>query len=291
MLYIKNAMKNHIMISSFLYFALYKFNFFSRYTCVSLQNEKLFLKTRKKIIKNVVYTKRNDLLKGNNVWIYWDKGFENAPKAVLSCLNSVKKNISGLNIILLDDMNFSRYVKIDDRILELKRKKRLSIMAFSDILRLALLSKYGGLWVDSTCLFIKPIPNFIFDLDLFTFKSGYLNQGVPNFQSWFIYSKIHNPIIQETYRLLVELTIKFKGFPYYFFMFSVFQAVTEIYKEEWNNVPYVCDFNSYILQMNICKSSVENIQFLSEISFVQKVTYKNDFYEKNEKIFRLCQED
>lgn len=74
----------------------------------------------------------------------------------------------------------------------------------SDIIRNDILIKNGGLWIDSTVLLTDNIPDFITELDFFTFKHEYRYDKAVVFESWFIYSKKENPMLQETQKLLYK---------------------------------------------------------------------------------------
>ena len=43
--------------------------------------------------------------------------------------------------------------------------------AFSDIIRMSLLSEYGGMWIDATVFLSQPIPDFVFKESFYTMKT------------------------------------------------------------------------------------------------------------------------
>lgn len=59
---------------------------------------------------------------------------------------------------------------IPDYILEKVEDKRMGIAAFSDYLRVSLLGKYGGFWIDATIFISREIPQEYFDRPFFTCK-------------------------------------------------------------------------------------------------------------------------
>lgn len=133
-----------------------------------------------------------DVVINKTIWIYWDKGVENAPDLIKLCIKSWFHYNKNWEIIILDDKNLSSYIEMS----EIKIKNpNLTIQAFSDLLRIKLLEKYGGVWVDSTTYCNKPLDEWIYECapdDVFFFKSN----DVDIFGSWFIYAKKGQRLIQ-----------------------------------------------------------------------------------------------
>ena len=93
----------------------------------------------------------------NYVWICWWQGLENAPEIVKKCFNSVKKYAQNKQVILITKENYNQYIEIPEYIEEKRDEGKISITHFSDILRVNLLSKYGGVWLDATCFLTSNI--------------------------------------------------------------------------------------------------------------------------------------
>ena len=75
------------------------------------------------------------------------------------CVESIKKNAGDHRVIILTDDNYKQYVDIPEWVEEKKKKGVISRTHYSDILRLSLLARHGGMWIDSTfyCTDILPI--------------------------------------------------------------------------------------------------------------------------------------
>ena len=58
-------------------------------------------------------------------------------------------------MILLDENNLKEYVQIDEMVYQKKNKGIIGMALFSDIIRLSLLSAYGGIWCDATLFLIR----------------------------------------------------------------------------------------------------------------------------------------
>lgn len=86
----------------------------------------------------------------NKIWICWWQGLENAPEIVKACVDSIKRNAGGYEVIVITDDNYQEYVKFPDWLEEKRKNGIISRTIYSDLLRLNLLSQYGGIWIDST---------------------------------------------------------------------------------------------------------------------------------------------
>lgn len=106
-----------------------------------------------------------------NIWVFWWSGEDQAPPIVKACIKSIRNNANGHDVVILDRDNFSRYVTLPELILEKHSQGIISHAHFSDILRMALLEKYGGAWIDATVFISQPLPETLFTAELYTAKS------------------------------------------------------------------------------------------------------------------------
>ena len=87
------------------------------------------------------------------VWVCWWQGEEAMPPVVKACVAKMRQLLPAtarLHVITWD--NFGTYVQLPAYILEKYEKGLISKTHLSDILRYALVSTYGGAWIDSTVL-------------------------------------------------------------------------------------------------------------------------------------------
>ena len=96
-----------------------------------------------------------------NIFILWLQGWDKAPWLQNKVLESWKINNNDWNIELLDFKNLHDYVKDIDYIYD--KKKKISLQAKSDIIRLSLLKNIGGVWADSTLLCMQPLENWVYE--------------------------------------------------------------------------------------------------------------------------------
>ena len=93
------------------------------------------------------------------IWQYWHQGAKEAPKIIKKCLLSVKEQMKGYKQIVLDYNSIKDYVELPDRYYRLLEDKKMKIAHFSNVLRVYLLEKYGGAWVDSKNYLSGKIPH------------------------------------------------------------------------------------------------------------------------------------
>jgi hypothetical protein len=96
----------------------------------------------------------------NNVWVYWQ-----GDRAVYIdlCIATIRKYSVGLNFTLLSDQNVREYLKLPEVY------SKLSVVHRADYLRVALLHKYGGMWLDADTIVLKPLSKYISFLDKYKF--------------------------------------------------------------------------------------------------------------------------
>lgn len=99
------------------------------------------------------------MIKSSNnkkIFILWLQGFDLAPRIVKKCVRSWEILNPDWQIIRLDNKNLSEYIDINDIVPGYKDKK-ITEASLSDMIRLLLLKKYGGLWVDATMYCNQPL--------------------------------------------------------------------------------------------------------------------------------------
>lgn len=130
---------------------------------------------------------------GNIIWVFWAQGENNLPPILEKSLESIRKNCGQYDVVFLNMHNLSDYVFIPEFILEKVKKGAMSLTHFSDYLRFALLSKWGGFWVDITLFLVQPLPTFN---ALFTIKQEWLKEYISRGQwtGFFWYIPQNHPL-------------------------------------------------------------------------------------------------
>ena len=101
----------------------------------------------------------------------WYQGIENAPPIVLSCIQSVIENRAKHPVYIISKYNLEKYIELPDYIIKKFEQGLFTITHFSDIIRMSLLYKYGGYWIDSTYLVTAPLTHI--NTTFYTLKLSY----------------------------------------------------------------------------------------------------------------------
>lgn len=177
----------------------------------------------------------------NKVWICWFQGIENAPELVKKCYESVKQNLSNREVILITLENMNEYIQFPDYIIEKWKSGSITHTHLTDLLRLELLIKYGGLWLDATVLCTSTeenIPGYFFDSDLFFFQS--LKPGrdgkATYVSSWLISAKNNNKILLATRELCYAYWKQNNRMDDYFLLHDFLSIVLDKYEDDWKKI-------------------------------------------------------
>ena len=123
-----------------------------------------------------------------HIFTYWDK--HELPKTVQQCQQNWRKFAPNYKIHTIHQDTAENWVQMPPN------WKALPPYRQADILRLKLLEKYGGIWMDASILLMTNPDNFVDgDLTMFTTPSTSLRN--PVYENWFIASSKGNPVITE----------------------------------------------------------------------------------------------
>ena len=240
----------------------------------------LLKKYSKYLYKMPIYKSKNEF--SNYVWWCWLQGEENAPDLNKACLNSLRKNLKGRNIIVITEDNYQKYVEFPDYIIQKYKKGYISRTHFSDLLRTELLVKYGGTWIDSSVLATGYDKNF-YDKNLFVFKSFMSGDESIVSSSWFITAEKENPILMTTRNLLYRYWKDHSFLVHYFTFHFFFTMSCEKYSSEFKKIDKYPNSVNHILQFELLdKYSEERYNQILSMTTIHKLNQKLDF-EKCEK--------
>lgn len=125
----------------------------------------------------------------------WYQGEEQAPPLVKACFRSMRRHLRQ-ELVVLDADTLFDWISLPDHIVEKWRSGKIAHTQFSDICRIELLYRHGGLWFDATDFVTAPVPQYIMDQDLFLFMAGEKIRGSYAFiQSCFIRGRKGNPVL------------------------------------------------------------------------------------------------
>lgn len=213
------------------------------------------------------------------VWIFWWQGEEAMPPLVRKCYESVIENLKDWEIVLLSEKNYQQYAVFPIYIHE-KLQKGITLTHFSDLLRLELLIKHGGLWLDSTVLCTSSnIPQSVLKSDLFMFrpqKPGADGKAI-TMSSWLMWASSNNRILMATQAMLYNYWQKHDSLCDYFLLHHFMSIVLDFYSEEAKKIPPFCNSVPHILLLHLFdKYNDLYWEDLKRMSCFHKLSYKLD---------------
>ncbi len=222
--------------------------------------------------------------KNSTIWVFWWQGEENAPYPVNLCMESVRRNAGLHPVVVLDQNNYDKYVEIPEYVLKKFREGKISIAHFSDILRISLLKRYGGIWLDSTFYLTAPLQEDLYDYSFFSISHGGHRKWVVSKDLWslgLLASGKNSAFMDYCYDMLMEYWKK-ENIPICYLLLDCmmslgFEDILEfralITKVPVNNLG-VFDFLEEIRNQK-CDEKV--YQKLSERAYIHQLTYKKDY--------------
>jgi hypothetical protein len=189
------------------------------------------------ISKNVIkkYDYKNQSLipkitpEENIIWIFWWQGEDSAPIIVKNCIKSIRQN-NTYKIHVLSGINYNQYVDIPDFIIQKFNEGKIGYAHFSDILRMALLFKKGGIWIDATVFCSGKIAESYFELPFFTCRNSKKVSYDENSFSWtpFVLGSTQNSLVMKIiYETLLNYWSKNNIAISYLFLDVVFEILYE----------------------------------------------------------------
>ncbi len=144
------------------------------------------------------------------IWMYWNTSISSAPDVVRMSVESWTKLNPDYEVRLLNDENITEALGFDfNAVFELCFVK-LTLAIKADILRLYLLSRFGGVWADSTTFCLQPLshwlPKCIGLHNFFTFR--HKTVAARPLEVWFIAAEKHSEITRSTLNLFIEHLFK-----------------------------------------------------------------------------------
>lgn len=256
-------------------------------------------------IEHINFTPKRKMQSPYIIWQYWGQGFDeqNLPELVKICFDSIDRCKGTCEVIRLCDNNISDY--LDLPLFVKQRKEHFSKTFFSDLLRLCLLTAYGGVWIDATVLLTKPLPDRFFKYDYFMFQRDdnetdkkYWENAFAAYWGWDKSFKVRclNSVFfaQKGCSLVVGLTNMLlhvwkecEAIPYYFFFQILYQEVIQI-KPDYR-CPIESDCNIHLLQQ-IVYDNYDKISWDKVLSYgIHKLSYKAQNLDRLKEIIKTCQ--
>lgn len=109
------------------------------------------------VSEDIHYVKNAGVFPAPPIWVCWLQGEPKMPELNQLCVESIRRFSGGHPVVFLSAQDIPTYLTIPQSIHDAYLSRRIKPAIYTDYVRCALLSIYGGLWLDSTILLTKPI--------------------------------------------------------------------------------------------------------------------------------------
>ena len=152
-----------------------------------------------------------------HVWTYWSNVYDDRmPPYLRLCLDTIKTQCHGADVVLVTPENMHDFlddsdIKVDLSCIEMRDPANPAVSLRTDYIRVALLRKYGGLWVDIDCVMLRnPVELLKRDLRVHDFVAMRKESSkTKHISVSFMASRPNGKIISE-YKRQIEVLIDHK---------------------------------------------------------------------------------
>jgi len=186
----------------------------------------------------ICQSRNQDTVIPKSLYLLWYQGWDQAPPIVKKCLTTWQTKNPNWNIHLLDASNLSHYINLPRDFLQYEG---LPLCALSDVIRIHLLARYGGVWADATLWCHVPLDRWLHQVT----ESGFFAFNKPGpdrpLSSWFLAAEkghyltriwldktlelwLENDFFNSSKPMWTQWTSKL---PMYFWFHSLFQKILD----------------------------------------------------------------
>lgn len=239
--------------------------------------------------------KKPELVGKKIFWQYWHQGIQpDTSKMVVECLRSVERFSGDHEVILLTSETVWDYIELPPFVFQKFGKNGFSFAKLSNLIRLNLLSAYGGVWLDATIYLTAPIDEQLLNKPFFAFqrsKTPPIDAEIyrkfdPLYFSWdprfqaglltsFMIAKPGHKIVADVLSILLAYWKKEEKVDQYFFFQICFTRM--MLRDEWKelNCEIVGDTDCHKLQVvSLDKFDPHIFEEIKARSSVHKLTYR-----------------
>ena len=209
----------------------------------------------------------------HRVWVYWGQGMAEAPAVVRRCHAELLRHHDSHQVVVLDDLAVDSYVDMPGYV---RDRTRNDLTKFSDVLRLELLARHGGVWLDATCLARRNVITMLPEL----LSSGFFapRYRTARISSWFMASEPgHRVISALRWAQLLYWRDHDRAIDYYV-LHHLFEALFHLDQDvmaccqnmPWMSSEWLGRFRRHMLQ----PYQADQFRLLLDDAPVHKLTYK-----------------
>lgn len=241
--------------------------------------KKRYGKTLKKEIENHT---GNGARAKKRIWVMWWQGVEGMPPIVRACyrqLLSVKKD---WEVVLITKENWAEYASFPEYVINKVENGTISLTSFSDLMRSALLTKYGGAWFDAT-IYAFDLPQELESDKFFTLHApGMFPQFIfrGNWSGFLLYCPYEKMFFPKCLQALFLDYVKEKDRFIDYLLVDYFIKFIRDNSKDFANAIDNCPLNYGFYDLSVSINDEYNASKFKDIedaSLLQKLTYKEKF--------------
>jgi hypothetical protein len=240
--------------------------------------------------KKIDNYENNKTLKENlkiprKIWIFWHEELEKSPNIIQFCYKIITRQCPDYEINFLNLKNYKKFVD-DNRINKIIDNPNINIIYKSDLIRLYLIYRFGGIYLDASIILLKSLDwiyEYTENYDVIMFKNNHHsnNSEKPVLENWFIAGKPNNDFIHKTLEMLL-------------FILNTNDLEKEVMKIKQDNSINLQNFGNhgvyhltyFIIIYQLQKNNYTNIKYLEchkdtyECSFMYNINLVKQLYDK-----------
>lgn len=173
------------------------------------------------------------------VWMFWHQGWDKAPLVAQAARCSWER-LSGWPVRALDAGSLAEVLPEEEVRRILSGSPEMETV--SDLIRLALLMREGGVWADATTICARPLDDWLPE----AMPSGFFAFDAPGpdrpLSNWFLAAKPRHPIIAVWRAAAIGYWTGREQHHNYFWMHGLFRDLLETdpdFREAWSSVPKI----------------------------------------------------
>ncbi len=232
------------------------------------------------------------------IWQCWLQGRAKVPPLVEACLRSVHNYHGQRKIKFVDGESIHDFITIPHIIQNKYERGAMAPAHYSDYIRVALLAKYGGTWLDATIFLTDSMPSEIFSQEFFAYvfpawcdakelpalelvfseQTSAINKRC--FSNWCMHAKCNNRLI-KLLRIFLEEYWKKEDVALDYYMFHLFSSYIvlkdPLCQNMFRSMLQLSNAYPHLLQQCLTKAFDENLyNTIKELTTLHKLTYKLD---------------
>lgn len=177
-----------------------------------------------------------------------------------------------------------KYITIPDPIMELFQNDKISYPHLADFIRVCLLYKYGGVWLDATVLLIDVLPDECWKLPLYTWRfdnKHFCSETI--WTTWFLASQKGNILYRFVMEAFLYYLSTYGNLKYYYtidYFISIATNQIDGVLEMFRQIPYNNE-KATLLGRHLQEPYSENtFAEYCKGTFLQKLSWHENNYKK-----------